>query len=314
MAQGERTPNVQALNGNAPLFAGPSFAPIFLPVPIGGFPAIHRSDPDAIRRNIDPRQLAVWESFPQSTSAAIQVFGRGYPRTDEAKSDTDTIREVLVELTGCPDVEVAAPIAVDSPITGGSAAFPGPVTYFARNLTEAAAAHLKTHTYWSTGKLSLFAYGLSPVIPDLLFTLRGFTTTDDKLLHDTIRDTMFSPTTRLFTLSFALTNPRFHEYSYERIIVTLMHSFRIHVISDSSPGAAYVNVYCSSPTTSPDTWRLWRDGLRTLKYWHGFGGVGKPAPSWEYVCRDCHGDDHTWCHCPFNTLMGWNLSRALVDL
>ncbi|KAH9856396.1 hypothetical protein C2E23DRAFT_699855, partial [Lenzites betulinus] len=284
-----------------------SFRMIFLPTPIGGFPTIHRSEPRALTRNLHPQQLRDWEGRQSSTTVGVQVYGLGYPSSEAATAITAAIKASFVEITGCPTVEVAAPIAARD--ESGDTIFPLPTTYLAYNLTEKVATKLKKHTCWSTEALSFFAYDLLPVIPDLLFTLRGFTSQDPATLKDIVRRTMFSPKYRLFTASFAVDNPRFRDCPPEVIADVLAQSLKVQVARRSRSGEWIVNVYCASPTTSPDLWCIWRNVLGAAEYAHSFVRVGSRVAN--IVCSGCHGADHSVDDCPFEKLLGWNGEHAL---
>ncbi len=286
-----------------------SFSPTFLPTPTGGFPVIHRAHPDSLTRNLHPQQIQDWENLRASTTVAIQVFAVGYPSLESARTITHGLQTALVDLTRCPAVEVAAPIAARD--ANGDPLFPLPTTYLAYNLTEEVASRLKKQVCWSLNSISFFAYDFSPVIPDFLFTLRGFTSRNIKSLEHVIKRTIFSPECRLFTASFAVDNPRFHGLSTDSIAELLMESLRLKVVERSHSDVLNVNVYCASPTTSDVLWCRWRDVLGAAEFTHSFIGVGTRVV--YLACSGCHGADHDIGNCPFTTLLGWNSEHALRE-
>lgn len=118
------------------------FSPVYLPTPIGGFPPVHRSDPQSLTLNLHPKLLEDWLRCRPSTSAGVQVYGVGYPSSENAKIITDGIRAALIAITRCHAIEVAAPIAaVDD---HGAPLLPLPTTYLAYNIPEDIAARLST--------------------------------------------------------------------------------------------------------------------------------------------------------------------------
>ncbi|KAI0323374.1 hypothetical protein GY45DRAFT_1264669 [Cubamyces sp. BRFM 1775] len=285
------------------------FSPIFLPPPLEGFPPVHRSDPMALTRNIHPGQLQDWLNNTQSTCAALQIYGVGYPSVDRAEAITSGLRAALVAITGCYAVEVAAPIAARD--EHDELLFPLPATYFAYGLTEEAATRLKAQICWSTSAISFFAYDLAPVIPNFLFTLHGFTKGDEKALEETVRRTFLVTRFCRFTASFAVNNPRFRGYSTDRIIETLMRTLEVKVVRVPGTTLQAVNVHCASPTTSPELWCLWRDALGAAQYVHSLCREGFPKRG--LTCSGCHGNDHVRKGCPFAMLLGWNSSHELQE-
>lgn len=263
---------------------------------------MYRSDPESLTRNIDARQLAEWKSRSQRTSAGIQVYGVHYPTPNVAKHTTDGIQKALSALTKCTTVEVSAPIAAQD--ENGDDLLPRPATYFAYNLTEEAAAKLKKQRCWSMNAISFFAYDLDPVIPEFLFTLHGFTGRDPEALSETVRNTLFSTEYHSFTASFALNDPQLCGRPLDSVMAALSQSLKVRPC-----GSSGVNVYCTSPTTQPDLWRLWRDVLGSANYTHIYFSTGRRAP--DLICSGCHGAGHVRKHCPFGTLLGWNGARSL---
>lgn len=283
-------------------------APIYLPTPIGGFPVVHRSDPRSLTRNLDAKQLADWMDHPRSTSIAVQVYGLEYPTLETQKATTDGIRDALVAITRCRTIEVASPIAAKDDL--GEPLLPLPSTYFAYNMWADVAARLKGQVCWSTTAISFFAYDLDPTIPAHLFTLRGFTRRDPKVIEDIVRRTMFSPAYTLFTASFASGTPLFHGLSPEAISEILGQSLKVTVAESTPSRTLNVNVYCKAPTTTPELWTLWRDTLGAAEYGHSFVGVGSRV---EDACTGCHGADHGVSDCPFGRLLGWNAEHMLRE-
>ncbi|KAJ3011303.1 hypothetical protein NUW54_g2218 [Trametes sanguinea] len=305
--QGQR-PQTHPSDRASPVVSA-GFSLIYLPTPVGGFPRVHRSDPESLTQNIHPQQLEDWLGHRQSTCVAIQVYGVGYPSSEAAKVVTDGIKDALVSLTKCATVEVSAPIAARD--KRGDLTYPLSATYFAYNITEAAATELKKRVCWSTDALSFFAYDLSPAIPEFLFSLRGFTIDDPKVLAELVRKTLLSPHYRRFTISFALENPRFRGHTHDSIIDTIAQSLQVTVNRDPHSGSVVVNIYCTSPTTSPSLWRIWRRILASADYTNSFCCVGSQTR--VLACSGCHGGDHSRSDCPFAAVLGWNGEHALQE-
>ncbi|KAJ8461945.1 hypothetical protein ONZ51_g11216 [Trametes cubensis] len=286
-----------------------SFSPIYLPLPLDGFPLIHHSDPFFLTRNLHPDQHRDWLNHRQSTSAALQIHGMGYPTVGRAQFITNGLRSALVAITGCRTVEVAAPIVGRD--EQDRLHFPLPATYFAYNLTEAAASKLKAQICWSTDSISFFAYNFAPRIPEFLFTLRGFTKRDKLALMAIVQQTFLSTKYRMFTASLAVDNPRFRGCSTEGIIDTLLRSLEVKVVSGTDSEPLAVNVHCASPTTSPELWCLWRDILGAAQYRDSFCRQGFHRG--DLVCTGCHGRDHERDGCPFSKLLGWKDSHLFQE-
>lgn len=278
------------------------FAPIYLPVPLGGFPPVHNATPDALTQNIDPTQLQDWQSRPPSTCVAVRVFGADYPSQYEAKAMVDRIRAGITALTRCKTVEVAAPLAARS--ISGELVDPLPVTFLAFNLPAQVASRLKKQVYWSTKSIAFFCYELLPSVPELLFTLRGFTHRVPKELEAVIKRTMSQTEYRNLTLSFAMNDPEFVGQRPEAIFNTLIRSLQIKIVDNLPSGPLAVHVYGKPPTRVPELWSMWRDALGTAEFYSSYVGVGHRQPNWS--CSGCRGADHLRAQCPFEKLPGWN--------
>ncbi|KAI0642147.1 hypothetical protein C8Q79DRAFT_918510 [Trametes meyenii] len=279
------------------------FAPIALPAPLGGFPVVHKANPAALTRHIDPMQLRDWLSRPTATSAAIQISGVDYPSHEEAKTVIDHLRSALVELTGCRTVEVSAPIAAHR--YDGGLMHPLPSTFFAHNISEWATRKLKRQISWSTKAIAFFVYDLRPSIPELLFPLHGFTHRDSRELETVVKQTLRQPEYRNFTLSLALDNPEFTGQRPDKVFDVLMCSIQVRVIDLLPSGTLVANVYGKSPTTSPQLWCVWRDVLGDVEYRSSFAHVGRRRLG-ELSCAGCHGADHLLTCCPYEKILGWH--------
>ncbi|KAI0349681.1 hypothetical protein OH77DRAFT_1431807 [Trametes cingulata] len=276
--------------------------PAFLPTPIRGFPVVHKAFPSALTRNIDPRQLQDWLSYPSSTSSAIQVYDATCPTREEAYVLMAKIRGVLAKFTGCSAVKVSSPIGVRD--FDGQLSYPSPSTFFICKLSEPVATRLKEQVCWSTKTLAFFAYDLRPSIPQFLFGLQGFTRADAQQLESIVKQAMMQPKYRDLTLSFAVGNSDFSGLSRDVIFDTLLRSVHVKVTKSSS-GALVANVYGRSPTKSAEQWCLWRNALSEVEYYDSFIQIGTSISSRE--CSGCHGADHIRMHCPFfKEVLGWH--------
>ncbi|KAI0644442.1 hypothetical protein C8Q79DRAFT_913190 [Trametes meyenii] len=278
------------------------FAPIYLPRPMGRFPAVHQASPTALTSGLDPIQLRDWLSQPTSTSAAIQISGIDYPTHEEATLVVNRLQSALIDLTGCKAIEVAAPIAARR--SDSDLAHPLPSVFLAHNMSESATKRLKKQSSWSLKTIAFFVYDLRPLIPEFLFPLYGFTNQGVRELETIIKQTLSQPDYRNFTLSLALDNPEFLGQRPDDIFDSLMRSIRVKVVEFVPLGTPIVNVYGKSPTTSPQLWCLWRDVLGDAEYRSSFARVGCRRLGYT-SCARCHGADHVLTGCPYGRVLGW---------
>ncbi|KAI0348946.1 hypothetical protein OH77DRAFT_334708 [Trametes cingulata] len=231
------------------------------PCPLAGFPLVHREDPGSLMRGLDPAQLNVWRSFPSNTTALVEIFGQLFPTNDEAADLVDVLRDTIRAATGCATINVAAPLSAQR-----STLESRPRCFFLWNLSPTVAEELKGRRCCSWKHISFFVYDITPSLPEYLFTLEGFTTTDAAELTTIVRGVLNHPYHRDYILALSHVDSAPPGSPASTFIDDIIRSVKVIPWRIAERGPVFANVYCKSPTTSPERWRVWRDSVGSARF------------------------------------------------
>ncbi|TFK83411.1 hypothetical protein K466DRAFT_602886 [Polyporus arcularius HHB13444] len=271
--------------------------PTYTPRPPGGWPEMHRSDPEepfggTLGGMPLHRVQEVYEG-PRATTLLAQVFNIGEtPSARVARLVTDDMAAGILHRTG----EMPCIVAPEASDRGRSNVW---IIY---GLSERAAAQLLAMEVVSMPAVSFRVFNRDLHMPQLLLTLGPLTGGTQESLERMIRWNLVGPL-RQTIATLVERNPSFAHLTTDEAIQSLIETLRIRILTLNN-GNRVLNVFMRSPTRSIELWREWVARLRTHEWRdrnHSTVHARRIA-----LCACCHSADHPTHLCPFPHLPGWN--------
>ncbi len=272
--------------------------------PEGGFPAIHRDDPEALIRGMsDDWVREIW-SDPPNTGVAVDVFNYRFTEDDaHNRQVADALHWAFQQITGERDFDVVPP----EPDTARRLrARDTPTTWMVRGLSTRGTARALSRRTWSFKCISFFTAPRSTPIPTWLFTLEGFLRGDARKIRAAILRALGDREMAGWIMEMVESNPDFAGIPLEDAVESIHHSVRVEVLQLGN-GNYIANTFIRPPTRDPRIWRQWVADLRSRRYPSFAIGTGRV----RYIaqCIGCHGVSHPVHLCPYARIRGWNGPR-----
>ncbi|RDX52616.1 hypothetical protein OH76DRAFT_1416713 [Lentinus brumalis] len=270
-------------------------------VPEGGFPTVHRDDPEtALRGMARDWTREIWRDAP-GTDVLVDVFN--YQYTEDAafnRQIADTLTHQLERITGETGFDVVPP-----ELEEGLNLRPRdlPTMWAIRGLTPRGTARTLQRSVWSFPSISFLVSPRAVTIPSWLFMVEGFLRGDDRKIRAAILRVLGEDEMRAWLERMASANPEFEGLTTEQAVLEVVRSLRIETLQQGN-GNYVSNVYMRSPTRDVREWRRWVARLRSRRYRSFAIGTGRVrAP---IACSGCRSVSHPSHLCPFPLIRGWN--------
>ncbi|RDX57552.1 hypothetical protein OH76DRAFT_1493681 [Lentinus brumalis] len=285
-----------ALRNRAPL---DNAAPT--PVPDGGFPTIHRDDPEtALRGMAIDWMREVWSDAP-NTDVIVQVYNYRYTEDDVLNGRVaEALRWAFEQLSGERGFDVVPP----EPEEGSSRRQRDmPSIWVIRGLTPRATEHALRRGYWSFPRISFAALPRATAMQNWLFTLEGFLEGNADKIRAAVLRVLREEDMQTWMAEMIATNPAYAGWSLRRALEDVFDSVQVETMQLGN-GTHLANVFIRPPTRSLREWRRWVAELRSRRYRSFAIGTGRV----RYVssCSGCTSVSHPTHLCPFPRIPGWN--------
>ncbi|KAJ7512189.1 hypothetical protein B0H11DRAFT_2213987 [Mycena galericulata] len=278
-------------------------ATIWTPAPPGGFPPIYGWDDDAVRQNINPAHLEMWDA---SADAKIWVYEWNGTKYARESISLENIKSSIARIFGTPAPLVGAPAPAQ-------ASSPGPIVYLVKNLPPQHLQRLIDHRCWSiNGGSTFFALPYNPPPHPFVMTL------DQLTFEDTPENAVAVATLVAITIQgnhdaqtfLTLVHDNFPAGSIP--MAFFISSIRVVAVSLANSGGTgrhtAWNVTAQPPSLDSASNRAWISLVSGLKYiseMHFVGSAMIPPP----FCGGCKSLGHNDL-CPYPSIPGWNAPAA----
>ncbi len=272
--------------------------------PEGGFPTVHRDDPETLIRGMADEWVREMWRDPPSTSVAVDVFNYRFSEDDaHNRQVADALQWALQQITGETDFDVVPP---EQDTDRRLRARDLPTVWMIRGLSTRGTARALAQRTWSFKRISFFTALRSASIPSWLFTLEGYLRGDERKIRAAVLRALGDRERASWITELVASNPDFDGVPLEEAVEIIHASVRVEVMQLGN-GNYIANVFVRPPTRDPRLWRQWVAELRSRRYPSFAIGTGRV----RYIaqCIGCHGVSHPVHLCPYARIRGWNGPR-----
>ncbi len=275
------------------------------PIPEGGFPPIHRDDPESMLRGMAVDWMReVWSDAP-NTDVFVQVFNYRYSEDDVLNGRiAENLRWAFEQLSGEQGFDVVPPEPEDSTAARSRTL---PSIWVIRGLSPRATTHAIARGYWSFPTISFAALPRTAPMQSWLFTLEGFLEGNEEKIRAAIMRTLMEDEMQQWLMTMLATHPAYEGRSIRRALTETLQSLRVETMQLSN-GTHLASVFIRPPTRSLREWRRWVAELRTRRYRSFAIGTGRVRNVAQ--CAGCTSVAHLTHLCPFPRIPGWNGPNA----
>ncbi len=275
------------------------------PIPEGGFPVIHRDDPETSLRGMAIDWMReVWSDAP-NTDVLIQVFNYRFAEDDVLNGRiAESLRWAFEQLSGERDFDVVPPEPEDG-ATRRQRDLPS--VWVIRGLSPRATAHAIARGFWSFPAISFAALPRTAPIPSWLFTLEGFLEGNEEKIRAAVMRVLLEEDMQRWILDMLAVHPTHEGRSMRRALTDILGSLRVETMQLTN-GTYLASVFMRSPTRDLREWRRWVAELRTRRYRSFAIGTGRVRHITQ--CAGCTSVSHLTHLCPFPRTAGWNGPEA----
>ncbi len=272
--------------------------------PDGGFPTIHRDDPEAGIRGMATEWIREMWTDPPNSVVFVDVFNYRYTEDDAYnRRIADNVRRGLEFISGETDFDVVPP----EPEEGARVrARDLPTLWAIRGLSPEGVARALARRTWSFPTISFHTSPRSTSIPTWLMMLEGFLNGNERNIRAAILRVLEEAEMRDWIGRMVAANPDFAGWQIERAIDAVIGTLHIQTMQLGN-GNYITNIFIRSPTRDIREWRRWTAELRTRRYRSFANGTGRVR--YVAVCGGCRSVSHPMHLCPFPLIRGWNGPR-----
>ncbi|TFK94550.1 hypothetical protein K466DRAFT_593394 [Polyporus arcularius HHB13444] len=271
------------------------------PIPAGGFPIVHRDDPErAIRGMAIEWMREVW-SDPPNTDSLVHVYNYRFSDDDSLnRRIAESLRSAFELITGETDFDVVPP----EPEEGASRRLRDmPATWVVRGLSPRGTAVAIRRQVWSFREISFIASPRSSTSQTWLFALEGFLVGNPTKIRAAVLRVLQEADMQRWMADMVSANPAYAGWPSEQAIDDILQSLRIDMVQLEN-GGYVANVHMNPPTRNLREWRRWVSDLRSRRYRSFAIGTGRVR--YIATCLGCGSVAHPSHLCPFPRLSGWN--------
>ncbi|KAI0681749.1 hypothetical protein C8T65DRAFT_751347 [Cerioporus squamosus] len=242
------------------------------PIPDGGFPVIHRDDPETSLRGIALDWMReVWKDAPH-TDVFVQIYNYRYTEDVVLNSRiAEALRWAFEQMSGECGFDVVPP-ELEEGTTRRQRDLPS--VWVIRGLSPRATAHATSRGFWSLPTISFAALPRAMSLPSWLFTLEGFLTGNVDKIRATVLRVLRGEDMQLWIAEMVAANPAYAGWSTRRALEDVLDSLRVETMQLGN-GTYIANVFIRSPTRSFREWRQWVTDLRARRYRSYAIGTGR---------------------------------------
>ncbi|KAI0754832.1 hypothetical protein C8Q80DRAFT_1117417 [Daedaleopsis nitida] len=275
-----------------------------LPTPTGGWPTLHRDDPEAVIRNIAaPWVDTVWKTAPLSM-VLVEPFNANHSTNLRVnRLIAAALKGAITAITGAVDFQLIPPELAPGINPSDKMA---PVTWAIRDLPEDATRTLVAGKVWSLRTISFIVHPRAFTMPTWLMSLEGFVDDNPRLIRETVAASLHEPA-MLEQVIAMVARPGMTRELQEAAAQQVLASLSVDVLTLDN-GNIIANVFMNSPTDDVHKWRAWVSDLRSRRYGIYLTAFARARP--VILCAGCKGADHPSHLCPFSALPGWRGPRA----
>ncbi|KAI1782313.1 hypothetical protein LXA43DRAFT_1104274 [Ganoderma leucocontextum] len=277
------------------------------PIPEGGYPTIHRDDPEG--PFLGQSRGWMWQMWrdPPGTVVFVQVWNHHYSdNIRQNRLTAERLYNAVHAITGETDFYIVPP----ERDPGAPAGHDSPFLWAVRNLSPPGGQQVTNRLLWSLADITLLAFTRTVEIPRWLLSLEGFIRADEASITGTVRAVLESPEHRRRLEVMLAANPDYAGANHNDAVRSILSTLRVEVLTLNN-GNIVANVYMNSPTRDVRQWRTWVSHLRRLGYGNYTNATATPREiRW---CLGCRSVAHPTHLCPFPNLPGWNGPPAGED-
>ncbi|KAI0716019.1 hypothetical protein C8T65DRAFT_694499 [Cerioporus squamosus] len=270
-------------------------------VPEGGFPIVHRDDPEtSLAGMARDWTREVW-SDPPLSDVLVEVYNYQYSEEDTFnRRVADNITRHFEGITGEEGFDVVPP----EPEEGlRLRARELPTMWAVRGLSPRGVARATARSVWSFPSMTFFTSPRVVSIQTWLFMVEGFLRGDDQKIRAAILRVLGEEEMMEWLERMIGANPDFAGWPLERAVQEVVSSLRVDTLQLGN-GNFVSNIHMRSPTRDVREWRRWVAHLRSRRYRSFSIGTGRVRP--VIPCTGCRSVAHPSHLCPFPRTRGWN--------
>lgn len=270
---------------------------LFTDLPEGGFPPIHRADPDGLFTGLtQARGVALREE----NAIIVTVHNLGFPPRQQVRPATRAIMSVIRQITG-----ELNPLIVP-PERDWSAANPrqvDPPAFGVIGLTVEGALRVLARSTWSAPLITIHVASAAVAVTRFMFVISDFSHDHNGSILKSVFAVFSGPAVLPHILHHVQSHPNYADVHESVAASAILASLEVRV-STLDGGALSAAVFCDPPTMVPSRWAAWRARVASLPFNHPLNstGVVRRLPP----CEACGGEDHPTNQCPFQDVPGWN--------
>lgn len=273
----------------------------FTNVPPGGFPVIHRANPDGLFTGLtQARGVALRE---ENAIIAI-VHNLGFPARHEVRPVLSALTSVVQQVSGELNPLVVAP---DRDPAAPNNRLESPIAFGIIGLTVEGALRVLARSSWSARALTIHVRRATIEVSPFMFVISDFTHDHNGSILNAVFAVFSGPVVLPLIVHYTQSHPDYANASNEDAARAILASLEVRV-STLENGNIQAAVFCAPPTLVPSSWVAWRARVAACPFTHPLNSTGivrRIAP-----CAGCYGEDHPTHLCPFDDVVGWNAPAA----
>ncbi|TFK80380.1 hypothetical protein K466DRAFT_569690 [Polyporus arcularius HHB13444] len=270
--------------------------------PSGGFPRVHRDDPETATRGMATEWIREIWADPANSTVLIEVYNYRYSEDDELnRRISDCLRWAFEQLSGDCSFDVVPPEPADG-VTRRSR--DRPTLWAIRGLPARTVARVVAQGVWSFNAITFIATPRAVTLPSWLFMLEGYLNDNTEKIRNAILRVLTEDGMWEWIAQMTSTNPDFAGMTADEAVADVLDSIRVDTFQLTN-GNHIANVrVLRSPTRSMREWRRWVAALRARRYPSFANGTGRV----RYIapCSGCRSVSHLTHLCPYPLTRGWN--------
>ncbi|RDX42693.1 hypothetical protein OH76DRAFT_1488490 [Lentinus brumalis] len=207
------------------------------PVPQGGFPPLHRDDPDTVIRGAAVEWVReLWGDAP-NTSVLLGIFNYRYSEDDAFnRRVAETLHWAIEQISGESNFDIVPPETEEGQNVRSRDL---PVMWAARGLTPRGVERILARTVWSFNAISFRALPRATTLPSWLFALEGYLTGDVTKIRLAILRVLIEDDTRRWMEAMVAANPEYAGRQVEEVVAEIIRTLRVESIQLSNGN--YIN-------------------------------------------------------------------------
>ncbi|KAI0686479.1 hypothetical protein C8T65DRAFT_701070 [Cerioporus squamosus] len=241
--------------------------------PRGGFPRIHRDDPETPIRGMAAEWIRVMWADPANTDVFIEVYNYRYSEDDEHNCRvSDLLQWAFEQFSGERGFDVVPPEPAENT---SKRSRDRPTIWAIRGLLPRSVARAVSRYVWSFKAITFFAFPRAVTLPSWILMLEGYLTDNVEKIRAAFLRVLREEGMWEWIADMTSRNPDFAGLSAEDAVEEVLGSIRVDTFQLTN-GNHIANVHVGrSPTRSMREWRQWVAALRARRYPSFTNGTGR---------------------------------------